>query len=230
MKRVGALLVADVRLQLRYGLYTVSLLMVVIWSALLLSLGWPRLSPALLAPFIAMNLIITTFYFIAALVLFEESEGVLTALVVSPVAPQEYLFSKVASLTTLATVETLVVVAFAFRKGFQWPLLIAGTGLLAALYALVGFLVVVRLRSINSFLMPSMLFAFLLFASLLQTTTAPWNVLLQLHPAYPAVALLRHGAQGGAPSPAVAIAAGIWCCVAFGLAVRDFRRFIVERQ
>ena len=62
--------------------------------------------PALLA----VNLQITTFFFVAGLMLLERDEGTLTALAVSPFSPAAYLATRTITLTALAAVETVAVV------------------------------------------------------------------------------------------------------------------------
>lgn len=229
MSSFVALVRADVRLQVRYGLYGVSLLMVLIWGTVLGGLGASALSPSVLVPpFIAVNLIITTFYFIAALVLFEKNEGVLSALVVTPVSALDYLLSKVLSLTGLAAAETLLIVAFIFGSEVEWPLLLAGTCLLAALYSLVGFLVIVRLRTFNDFLMPSVFFVIVLLLPLLEYLPMSGTGMLWLHPAYPALALIR-GAVGSAAAGLTELMAAIgWCSLALLWSSLEFRRHFVR--
>ncbi len=231
MSRFAALVGADVRLQVRYGLYGVSLLMVLMWGALMGWLGASALPPsALVPPFIAVNLIVTTFYFIAALVLFEKNEGVLSALVVTPVSALDYLLSKVLSLTALAAAETLLIVAFVFGTAVEWPLLLAGTCLLAALYAFAGFLVIVRLRTFNQFLMPSVFFVIVLLLPLLEYLPISGTGLLWLHPAYPALALIR-SASGPAPAGMTELVAAVaWCAAALWWSCRQFNRHLVRGQ
>lgn len=231
MSRFAALMRADVRLQVRYGLYGVSLLMVLIWGASLTGLGASALPPsALVPPLVAVNLIITTFYFIAALVLFEKNEGVLSAMVVTPVSALDYLLSKVLSLTGLAAAETLLIVAIVFGAEVEWPLLLVGTCLLAALYALAGFLVIVRLRTFNQFLMPSVFFVIVLLLPLLEYLPVAGTGLLWLHPAYPALALIR-GASGLPPAGLTELVASIgWCSLALWWSCLEFSRHLVRGQ
>ncbi len=64
----------------------------------------------LMGVFVIGNILITSFYFIAGLVLLERDEGTLTAQAVTPLRPWEYLFSKGISLFVLVFVENLIIV------------------------------------------------------------------------------------------------------------------------
>jgi fluoroquinolone transport system permease protein len=215
--------VNDVRLQVRYGLYLVSGLMVLAWGAILGAAGRAvELSmPLLLPPIVVMNLLITTFYFMAALVLFEKSEGVLTALVVTPLGSGRYLASKAVSLTLLGTAETLLIAAILF-PGIAWPRLIAASLLLGFFYACAGFVAIVRYDSINSFLLPSVVMTTLLVFPLAGHFGFVGREVMAIHPVEP---FLRLMAGGGAWAVAGSIA---WCAVAFEIARRSFARWAVR--
>jgi fluoroquinolone transport system permease protein len=213
----------DVVLQVRYGLYAVSLVMVLFWGALLvgasrnLSLSTAALLPAL----VVVNLLITTLYFMAALVLFEKAEGVLAALVVTPLGSSSYLFSKAISLTLLATVETFAIAAIVF-KDIRWPSAIAGSLFLGFFYVCAGFIAVSPFSSINRFLMPSVLVVTFLLLPLLGHFELVPRSLMLLHPIEPSLRLMTGGGL-----PAAAAACG-WCVAAFFLAKRAFDRFVVQ--
>src|SRR5690349_16680714 len=98
--RLLATLQLDARIQVRNGFYAASAFLIVIMTALLLQIPRENIDVALITPgFVVVNLIVTTFYFVAGLVMLEKSEGVLSGLVVSPLRPAEYLASKALTLT-----------------------------------------------------------------------------------------------------------------------------------
>lgn len=223
MIRFATAVANDVRLQVRYGLYTISAVLVVVWGALLgtAARAVPLSTPLLLPSFIAVNLMITTFYFMAAMVLFEKSEGVLPALVVTPLASGEYLASKAASLTLLATAETLLVAAVLFDD-VHWPRSIAASLLLGFFYACAGFIAVVRYPAINQFLIPSAVMTTFLMLPLLAHFGVVADAWMLLHPVQPFLLWLRSGS-------AIAFAGALlWCAGAFFLAGRAFERFVVR--
>ena len=106
----------DIVLQARNGFYWASAFVVLVVGGLLLSVPESvRADGAAWVPaLLAVNLQITTFFFVAGLMLLERDEGTLTALAVSPFSPAAYLATRMITLTALAAVETVAVVLIAF--------------------------------------------------------------------------------------------------------------------
>src|SRR5688572_16362369 len=129
MRRTVVLLRWEARLQRRYMFYAITAVVALVWIVLLRLLPPAvRADPAALLPlFVLTNLQITAFYFAAALVLLERTQGVLAALLVSPLTADEYLWAKVASLTALGLVENLVIVRFVFGSSIHWGWFALGT-------------------------------------------------------------------------------------------------------
>ena len=113
MRALVAALRWDVVLQARNGFYWASAFVVLIVGGLLLAVPQAaRANDAVWVPAIlAVNLQITTFFFVAGLMLLERDEGTLTALSVSPLTPAGYLATRTVSLTILAAVETIALVS-----------------------------------------------------------------------------------------------------------------------
>lgn len=230
MRRLLASVRWDVVRQYRYRFYAVSLFVVVIWGVLLSLLGEVARPVAAVAvpAFVCSNLVITTFYFMAALLLLEKDEGTLAALGVTPLRRGEYLGAKVLTLTLLGLVESLLVVGLLFGTDLHWGLLTAGTALLGAFYTLAGFIFIVRYDAINAFLLPSVGVVMFLFLPLLPHfgMAARWP--FYLHPVEPALTLMR---AAYAPAGAGTLAYGLlglvgWCAGAAWWAMRRFDRLV----
>jgi fluoroquinolone transport system permease protein len=195
VKRFAASLLCDIRLQLRNGFYAASVFVTVVWAAVFSQL--PRFDASgVWAGMVAGNLFITTFYFIGGLVLLERDEGSLAARSVTPLKPSEYLASKVLTLSALAaaenTVLTLLLAWLGFlRFGTSLVFLILGIVLLSVILCLAGFAVIVRYRSINEFLMPSMLYVLALGLPLIEYFGLWRSPLFLLHPVQAALVLMR---------------------------------------
>lgn len=153
--RLRAGLAQDVRLQARAQLYTIGL-----GVAVAMGLAGRFLFDAdalrwLLPVFYLVGLGGTTFLFGASLVLFEKDEGTLMALRVSPLRAHEYVLSKALTLSTFATIESLVTFGVA---GAPWPerpwLLLGAVWLLGVAYTLLGLAVVASHDSVTAFLLP----------------------------------------------------------------------------
>jgi fluoroquinolone transport system permease protein len=209
----------DIVVQARNGFYWASAFVVLVVGSLLLSVPeTARADAAAWVPAIlAVNLQITTFFFVAGLMLLERDEGTLAALAVSPLSPGGYLAARTITLTTLAAAETVAVVWVAFGAGGSWLLILAGTAALGVIYTGFGTAVAARYPSVNAMLLPASVFVTLLLLPLLPHFGLAPRAPFLLHPIEPALVLLR-AAYGGADTAEVAfgaIASAIWSAVAF---------------
>lgn len=228
---MAATLRCDARLQRRNGFYYAAGFVALVWLLLITQL--PEDQVAWLMPvFVLSNLVINTFYFVAGQVLLEKGEGTLQAQVVTPLRRDEYLGSKIMTLTGLAILENLTIVAF----GYGWPaspvLLLAGMGTASAIYVLAGFILVSRYDSINAFLFPSVFFT-LAFAPPFLAYLGLWtSPLAYLHPLQAPLVLL---AGGFAPLSESELLYGLawsasWIALLFAWAGRAFSRNIIGGQ
>jgi fluoroquinolone transport system permease protein len=161
MSRLAATVATDVRVQFRNGFYFATLL-VVVFSILLLR--WlPADAAILILPVVILeNVLVNTFYFVSGLLLLERVEGTFVAQSVTPLRADEYLASKIVTLSVLSLVESLLIAAAVFGVDARLLALALGIGIAAVLFCLAGVAFAVRYHSINELLMPSVLYAFLL--------------------------------------------------------------------
>lgn len=230
MRRLRATLLCDVRLQLRNGFYYATVFMLLVWA---LILAWLPAADLrwILPPLVLGNLVINTFYFLAALVLLEHDEGSLQARRVTPLRQHEYLVSKLITLTALALAENLLIVVLFHGTGFAWLMMSVAIIIASVLYALLGMIAVARYDSINTFLMPSVLYTAFAEIPLLAYLGGVTHPILFLHPLQPPL-LLAEGAFRplGAAELTYGIAAGVtWCAVLFVLASAAFERLSIGR-
>ena len=179
-----------------------------------------------------MNLQITTFFFVAGLMLLERDEGTLTALSVSPLTPAVYLATRTVTLTALAVVETITLVLIAFDAGRSWLFVLAGTLALGVIYTGLGAAIATRYASINALLLPASLVVTLLLLPLFAHVGLAPRSLFLLHPIEPALTLIRAGYApasagelvfGGAGSLAWSAIAFLWGRRCVGRLMRDTR-------
>jgi fluoroquinolone transport system permease protein len=231
MRRLLAALACDTRLQYRNGFYAAAAFVA---GVLVLLLRWLPVGYRgwLLPPLVLTNMQINTFYFIGGLVLLEKAEGSLEAVVVTPLRPREYLASKVLSLAGLSLAEALAIVLASYGTGFDpWPLAV-GVVLVAALYCLYGFLVVVRYDSINEYLFPSMVYTSVLSLPLLDYLGIWESRLFYLHPVQAPLVLLRAAFHPVATWQMAygVLYGGLWVVPLAMLGGRAFRRFVVAKE
>lgn len=185
----------DVIVQARNGFYWASVFLIIVISALLLAVPeTARANPAVWVPAIlVINLQITTFFFVAGLMLLERDEGTLNALAVSPLSPSGYLAMRTLSLTGLAAAETIAIVWIGFGAGGSWPLILAGTAALGVIYTGFGAAIATRYESVNALLLPASAFVALLLLPLLPHFGLAPGLPFFLHPLEPPMALIRAG-------------------------------------
>jgi len=110
--------------------------------------------------------------FVGALVLFEKSENVLQALVITPMKTDDYLLSKVLALTLLSIISAAIFMSLMIifnNISFNLFYLIFGIILTSVMLILLGFILVSRVNNINGYLLGIMIgFIGLTFPPLLQ--------------------------------------------------------------
>ena len=124
--------------------------------------------------------------FIGALVLFEKSENVLQALVIVPMKVDDYLLSKITSLTILSVISAAIFISLLnifSSVDFNILFLAISIILTSVLLILLGFILVSRVKSINEYLL-AMVFAFLglLFPPMLHLYGLYENIIFYLWP------------------------------------------------
>lgn len=142
----------DLRLQLRYQIITVAVAITALYC-LVFQLVPDSVLDRLTVVLIFSDPTTIGFLFVGVLVLFERGAGTLQAVVVSPLSPAQYLWSKAISLTAVAVFCAIVMAAVGQRGfGFNVPILVVSTALTSVLLVFIGFGAVVRVRSVNAYL------------------------------------------------------------------------------
>lgn len=162
MTRLLSMMKMDARIQVRNQLYTIGIVVAVLTAVMVAWLGNADQLFSLVPTLLLLVVGGTTFLYVGALIFFEKDQGTLPATIVSPVRPSEYLWSKIITLTALATLESTVMVGGAMViMGFSepvslpnLPLLLAGALAIGVLYTLMGIILMVRYDTITDFLIP----------------------------------------------------------------------------
>lgn len=155
MKPFLATLALDVRLQARHRIYAISLPIALVLGLALRALFESEQAGEVLAVGYLLVVGASTYFFAAALVLLDKSDGVFAALRTSPLSPVSYLASKTATLSSLLLLESALIYFVAFAGTVQrvWPLVL-GLVLLAAMQTLIGLGQVAPHDAVTSFLVP----------------------------------------------------------------------------
>jgi len=162
MTRLQTAIRTDVTVQVRNNLYAIGVGVALLVAVLLAWLAGPdqlfSIVPALMLVVIGG----TTMIYVGAMILFEKEQGTLNANIVSPMRASEYLWSKIITLTALATLESVVMIGGAmlimsFSDAMTLPnipILLIGILAIGVMYTLVGIVLIVRFDKITDFLIP----------------------------------------------------------------------------
>lgn len=185
----------DLRLQFRARLYSIGIVLAVLFGLAARWLVASRYAPTAAVTLFFVGIGGTTFMFGASMVLLERGERTLQALCTTPLSSGAYLMSKVVTLSTFALVECSIIFLVGFLGNVQpSPLLALGLLATGTLYTLAGIAVVARHDSLTAFIMPDGLVAMLVlqlpFLALFDVgPTWFWS----LFPSYGALLLLEGG-------------------------------------
>ena len=230
MSGFRALLVWDLRMQYRYGFWVAGAGVTLTWVVLLRLLP-PGYLEIWLPCLLYLDIGSIGLMFVAGVLFFERRQGVIDALVVTPVGTSAWLASKVLSLTLLSVAVACALVLLTAGTGVSWLRLVPCFALAAALYTLCGFLAAAHLSNISSFLVATAVAGLPLCLPLLDYFDIWSHPLLWSNPAHPTLVLIRESLS---PRSALELAAallltGAWIGVAFRLAVRAFHRRVSWR-
>ncbi|MFI8356849.1 fluoroquinolone export ABC transporter permease subunit [Streptomyces cyaneofuscatus] len=156
----------DLRLQLRHQIVTVALLVTAAYGIGL------RLLPDDWRDDVTVLLVLSDptmigFLFVGALMLFERGAGTLHAVVVTPLSPSLYVWAKALSLTAISVVCALTMTVVGHGTDFRPVPLITAVILTSLLFVFVGVAAVVRVRSLNEYLVIVPVFLIPLYLPLL---------------------------------------------------------------
>jgi len=175
--------------------------------------------------------------FVGALVLFEKSENVLQALIITPMKTNDYLLSKITSLTILSCISAAIFITLMnIFGGIDFNILFLASGIIltSILLILFGFILVSRLKSINEYLLAMALFFLVLtFPPMLHLSGLYENVMFYLWPTQASLLIFR-GVFNAAILETWEIAYGIvyqivWIGILFYLARMAFYKHIISK-
>ncbi len=232
MTRLLSAMKIDVIVQVRNNLYAIGIGVAVLVAVMVSQLASPNQLPSLVPALMLLVIGGTTLLYVAGLILFERDEGTLHAVMVSPLRTSEYLWSKIITLTALATLESVTMVGGAMlimsrSDEMTWPaipILLIGIIAIGVMYTLMGIVLIVRYDKITDFLIP--------MAAILSVLQLPflhfWGVIE--HPAFliiptSAPTMLMQGAYIQLATWEWLYAMGYTAAMIMGLTIWAYRAF-----
>lgn len=222
MRRLLSAVRWEATIQARHHFVKATVVAAVMWLGLALLIPWVRdASPGWIAPaFVLTNLQITSFYFAAALLLLERTQGVLAALSTTPARVTTYLWAKVVTLTTLGAAENSFVIGMTFGFDATWLWLWSGVVVLGIIYTMFGLAVASRHAGISTFLITSIGWISVLSLPVLgyYRVLPMWSI--AWIPTAPGLVLLEAAYRPVSATAVVlaAVGSGIWCALAYRFA------------
>ncbi len=232
MTRLLSAMKIDVIVQVRNNLYAIGIGVAVLVAVMVSQLASPNQLSSLVPALMLLVIGGTTLLYVAGLILFERDEGTLHAVMVSPLRTSEYLWSKIITLTALATLESVTMVGGAMlimsrSDEMTWPaipILLIGIIAIGVMYTLMGIVLIVRYDKITDFLIP--------MAAILSVLQLPflhfWGVIE--HPAFliiptSAPTMLMQGAYIQLATWEWLYAMGYTAAMIMGLTIWAYRAF-----
>jgi fluoroquinolone transport system permease protein len=184
----------DLRLQLRHQIVTVALVVTAAYGTglRLLPEDWRNDVTVLL---VLSDPTMIGFLFVGALMLFERGAGTLHAVVVTPLSPSLYVWAKAVSLTVVSVVCALMMTAVGHGTDFRPVPLIAAVVLTSVLFVFVGIAAVVRVRSLNEYLVIVPVFLVPLYLPLLGFLGLGGSALYHLLPTQASLLLIQRSLE-----------------------------------
>ncbi len=227
MKRVKNAIMADIRFQFRQGFYYVYIIIVILYIGILSQLSGKILSYAV-PVVIFTDPSVLGFFFIGALIILEKQQGVVDYLVITPLKHTEYIYSKVLSLTVLASVASMTI-AISSGVEFNVLILLIGVILSSLFFSLVGIIAVAGCRTVNQYFAVMIPYMLIIIVPALGLFTFPFSFVFRVFPTYAGLKLAIGafaGMQGGEALLNIVIMM-IWIVVVYKLADLKFRQKIL---
>lgn len=228
--RIMAGIANDVRFQVRHGFYYAYALVCLLYILFLRSLPEDVQGMAGTVLLFSDPGALGSF-FVGGIVLLERGQSILDTLFVTPLRLAEYLISKVVSLTVLAISTAFAIVLLTFGWRFDPLLLLAGIVLSSAFFTLLGLGIVVRVKTLNGYLLVSPFYVTVFFLPALEHLQVYSSPLFYLLPGKATMMLIDgafHGIGGGELVYALGTM-GVWILLAYLWAHRSFTRYVIMR-
>lgn len=206
--RMLRLVLQDIRFQWNYGFYYLYFFVCVVYVVILFLIpsGFQAKMSALV---IFSDPATLGIIFIGAIILFEKEEHVLSSLSVSPVKAEEYVASKVISLSLLSMLSAGVLsLVFCIEAFFS---VLLGVFLGSVVFTLIGIVIVSRVSSVNQFML---ILIFVMMIIMLPALCESLGLVTWLMPILPSNAVLRliEGQGIGWQNVACLL---VWACLCF---------------
>ncbi|ONI46880.1 hypothetical protein AN644_02310 [Candidatus Epulonipiscium fishelsonii] len=236
--RLKNLILWDFKFQLRYGIIFASIIMIMLWIAIIYLLPSDVMFIAIPVIFIT-DFAVTGFLFVSAMIFLEKGQQTLQALVVTPVKLKEYLISKLVSLSVLlCAIGMIMAIAIIILKDINinlFVLVIAGI-FACSFFILLGINISTFFKSFTDLILPmGVLFAIMFIPFLSYVNSSIFDILdyfIIIFPTYSMIQLIN-ASMAEIELSTVLISCGYLLflnVILFNTALKLFNQKIVRRE
>lgn len=230
--RIITTLKQDLKFQFRHKFYHAYLIISLIYIIVLLNL------PIDLRGFITGIIIFSDpsmigFIFISALILLEKENNILESLFVTPLKLEEYIISKLISLSVISLISSLFIVIISKQNTINYILLISGIILASFTFTLFGIALTARIKTVNQFLIISTLFSFIIALPLIKYLGLADNLIFYFLPSQPVLLIIGNAFKNNIQSTKLIysfITAAFWLYISYHWAKKNFYKYIILKR
>ena len=157
MKTLFKIIKWDFLLQIRYNIVTIALIVSALYVLLLKSLPNVDLDQLVIL-LVLSDPVMFGVMFIGVLVLYEKDNNTIDALIVSPLTPSQYLWSKAIYLTIIAVPIALAISIVGYGLKLNYIHLLLSVILTSIAFVFLGFIVVSKVNGFNQYIIKFVLF------------------------------------------------------------------------
>ncbi|WP_404443006.1 hypothetical protein LG307_13875 [Sutcliffiella horikoshii] len=230
MKKLFWMLYTDIKFQYLHGFYYAYLFMVTIYVLLLHATPVYYLQPLTVLVVFTDPTILGCF-FIGGIVLLEKSQSVYPSIFMTSLKVKTFIASKVISLSFLSLVSSLVILILVHKVEFHFVPLCIGIVLSSVVFTLIGFLLAVRVRTVNQFLLASPLVITVFFLPIVIVFEWWDSIFLMLLPSYAGILMIQSAFEPiswGEAMYAITTLV-VWSLALFNIATKSFSYHVLER-
>ena len=188
---------ADIRFQVKQGFYYVYVGITIMYLIILSFL--PHDILVVVTPLIVFSdPSVLGLFFIGGIIMLEKLQGVMMVMVVTPLRPEEYILSKVISLTIIAVLAGIAITGFSLHSGINWLILVLSVVLTSGIFTLCGIMITAGCHTINGFILKVIPYMILFTLPCLSLVGFPYSWLFTIVPSVAALRLMM-GAYTGIP-------------------------------
>lgn len=141
---------SDIKFQYRQGFFFIYIIITLFYILVLSNL--PQNILGFAVPLVVFSdPSVLGLFFIGGLIMLEKSQGIINYIVVTPLRIEEYILSKLISLTLIAVIAGTFITIVTYGLSVNWLLLILVIILTSIFFTLCGFLISVKCNTLNQY-------------------------------------------------------------------------------